>query len=198
MAMDVKTLEALGISPEELGQRIVDQAVEALLNTTGFNPDTEEETRYESRFKREIEARVQKAVDQKIAALAEVHILPRVGEMIEQADMRKTNGYGEPKSPPMTFKEYIAHRAEVYMAEDVDYHGNSKADLEARGKSTYDWRSCGPRLTVLMRNYIRDSLEKQAAAAITDVNKVIAKNIENAARNAIAAAAAGLKVSVAA
>lgn len=196
--MDIETLKALGISPEELGQRIVDQAVEALLNTTGFNPDTEEETRYESRFKCEIEARVQKAVDQKIAALAAVHILPRVGEMIEQADMRRTNGYGEAKSPPMTFKEYIAYRAEVYMTEDVDYHGKSKADLEARNESTYNWRSCGPRLTVLMRNYIRDSLEKQATAAITDVNKVIAKNIEQAARDAITAAAGALKVSVAA
>lgn len=196
--MDIETLKALGISPEELGQRIVDQAVEALLNTTGFNPDTEEETHYESRFKREIEARVQKVVDQKIAALAAVHILPRVGEMIEQADMRRTNGYGEAKSPPMTFKEYIAYRAEVYMTEDVDYHGKSKADLEARNESTYNWRSCGPRLTVLMRNYIRDSLEKQATAAITDVNKVIAKNIEQAARDAITAAAGALKVSVAA
>lgn len=196
--MDIKTLEALGVSPEELGNRIVDQAVDALLSSTGFNPDTEEETRYESRFKREIEARVQKAVDEKIAALAAVHIVPRVGEMIEQADMRKTNGYGEPKGPSLTFKEYIAHRAEVYMTEDVDYHGNSKADLEARSESTYNWRNCGPRLTVLMRNYIKDSLEKHATAAVNDVNKVIAKNIESAARDAITAAASNLKVNVSA
>lgn len=195
--MDIKTLEALGVSAEDLADRIVDQAVNTLLSSTGFNPDTEEETRYESRFKREIEARVQKAVDEKIAALAAVHIVPRVGEMIEQADMRKTNGYGEPKGPSLTFKEYIAHRAEVYMTEDVDYHGNSKADLEARSESTYNWRNCGPRLTVLMRNYIADSLEKHAKAAVNDVNKVIAKNIENAARDAITAAAGAIKVSVA-
>lgn len=101
--MDIKTLEALGISADELGDRIVEQCVESLLNSTGFNPETEEETRYESRFKREIAARIQKAVDEKIAALSEVHLIPRVGEMIESADMRKTNGYGEPKSPPMSF-----------------------------------------------------------------------------------------------
>jgi hypothetical protein len=190
--MDIKTLEALGISPEELGNRIVDQCVEALLNSTGFNPDTEEETRYESRFKREIEARIQKAVDEKIAALAAVHLIPRVGEMIEKADMRQTNRYGEPKSPPMTFKEYIAHRAEVYMSEDVNYHGKSKAE-DGDG---YNWRSEGPRLTVLMRGYIRDTLEKHAKEAVTDVNKVIAKNIETAARQAITAAAASLKVAV--
>lgn len=192
--MDIATLEALGISPEELGNRIVDQCVEVLLSSTGFDPDSEEETRYESRFKREIEARIQKAVDEKIAALAAIHLIPRVGEMIEAADMRQTNKYGEPKSPPMTFKEYIAHRAAAYMSEDVNSGGDSK---EEAGDS-YNWRKEGPRLTVLMRGYIRETLEKHAKAAVTDVNKVIAKNIESAARDAITAAAAAMKVTVAA
>jgi LPS O-antigen subunit length determinant protein (WzzB/FepE family) len=197
--MDIETLKALGVSPEDLADRIVDQAVNALLSYSGFGPDgDEEEVRYETKFKREIEKRVQASVDAKIAALAAEHVLPRVGEMIEQADMRKTNGYGEAKSPPMTFKEYIAYRAEVYMTEDVDYHGNSKADLETQNKSTYDWRNCGPRLTVLMRSYIRDTLEKQAKAAVTDVNQVIAKNLAKAAQDAITAATANLKVTVAA
>lgn len=194
--MDIKTLEALGISPEELTNRIVDAAVEQLLTSTGFNPESESEYSYESRFKREIEKRVQESVDTKIAALAQAHVLPRVGELIEAADMRKTNSYGEAKGPSMTFKEYIANRAEVYMTEDVDYHGNSKADLEAKNESTYNWRNCGPRLTVLMRSYIRDSLEKQATAAVADVNKVIADNIKKAAVDAISAAAANLKVQV--
>lgn len=191
--MDIKTLEALGISPEELGNRIVDQCVESLLNSTGFNPDTDEEVRYESRFKREIEARIQKAVDEKIAALAAVHLIPRVGAMIESANMRQTNKYGEPKGEAMTFKEYIAHRAEVYMSENVDASGKSKEE----SGDAYNWRYVGPRLTVLMRGYIRDTLEHHAKAAITDVNKAIAKNIEAAARAAITAAAEGLKVTVA-
>lgn len=194
--MDIKTLEALGISAEALGDRIVDQAVETLLSTTGFDPDSEAETRYESKFKKAIEARIQKAVDEKISALAALHLIPRVGELIEQADMRKTNRYGEAQSPSMTFKEYIAHRAESYMTEDVDYFGNSKSDLEAKGESTYNWRSCGPRLTVLMKLYIKDTMEKAAKAAVTDVNAVIAKNIDKAARDAIASAASALKVNV--
>ena len=194
--MDIKTLESLGINPETLGDRIVDQAVEALLSATGFDPDSEQETRYESKFKKAIEARIQKAVDEKIGALAAVHLVPRVGELIEKADMRKTNRYGEPQSPSMTFKEYIAHRAESYMTEEVDYFGNSKADLEAKNESTYNWRSCGQRLTVLMKMYIKDSMEKAAKAAVTDVNAVIAKNIEKAAKDAIASAASAIKVGI--
>ena len=110
--------------------------------------------------------------------------------------MRKTNRYGEPQSPSMTFKEYIAHRAETYMTEEVDHFGCSKADLEAKNESTYNWRSCGPRLTVLMKIYIKESMEKAAKAAVTDVNAVIAKNIEKAAKDAIASAASAIKVGV--
>mgnify|MGYP003538374205 CR=1 FL=1 len=189
--MDLSTLQALGITPEELTQRIVDQAVEALLTSTGYDADNDMEATYESRFKRDIAAKVQKAVDAKISALAEEHLIPKVGEMIEKADMRQTNRYGEPTTPPLTFKEFIAARAETYMSEDVDYHGKSKAEGDS-----YQWKSCGPRLTVLMRSYIRDTLEKHAKAAVSDVNEVIAKNIANAAKDAISAAAAAMKVQV--
>lgn len=98
----------------------------------------------------------------------------------------------------MTFKEYLAHRAENYMTENVDGDGNSKADLEAKGQSTYNWRACGPRLTVLMKLYIKQTMERAAKEAVTDVNKVIAKNIEKVAKDAIASAASALKVTVSA
>lgn len=192
--MDVKTLEALGLDTTELGNRIVDQAVQALLSSTGFNPDNEEEYSCESQFKREIHQRVKDAVDAKITAIAEEHLIPRIGEMIETADMRQTNRYGEPTSPSLTFKEYIASRAEAYMSEDVDYNGKSKSE----SGDSYNWRTNGPRLTVLMRSYIRDTLEKSAKAAVADVNKVIAKNIEKAAVDAIHATASSIKVQVSA
>lgn len=189
--MDIKTLEALGVSPAELSDRIVDQAVQSLLYSTGFDEDGDESS-YASKFKQQVEKRVQEAVDAKIAALAAEHVLPRVGEMIESANMRKTSQYGEPKGEPMTFLEYIASRAEVYMSEDVDYHGQSKEE----SKDSYSWRKSGQRMTVLMKLYIQDTLEKHAKSAISDVNKVIAKNIEQAARDAITAAASAVKVSV--
>jgi len=191
--MDLKSLEALGITAESLAQRIVDQAVESLLSSTGYDEDGEENGTYATRFKREIEKKVTEAADAKISALAAVHLVPRVGEMIEAADMRQTNKYGEPTTPRLTFKEFIAARAESYMTEDVDINGKSKSESDY-----HSWRSNGPRLTVLMRMYIQGTMEMHAKAALTDVNKVIAKNIEQAARDAINAAAASLKVQVSA
>ena len=192
--MDIETLKALGINPEDIAERIVDQAVEALLSYTGFNEDGECAVSYETRFRKEIAAKVQKTVDSKIYALAEQHIVPKVGEMIESANMRKTNQYGEPVSAPMTFKEYMASRAEAYMSETVNDSGKSKAEYG----DGYSWKAEGPRLTVLMRTYIRETLEKSAKAAVNDVNAVIAKNIAKAAQDAISSTAAALKVSISA
>jgi len=192
--MDIKTLEALGINAEDLTERIVDQTVEALLNSSGYDPENDTETRYESRFKKEIEKRVLEATNKKIAELAEIHVVPRVGEMIEQANMSKTNSYGEPKSEPMTFKEFIAKRAEVYMSESVDSNGKSKGELS----DTYNWRDAGPRLTVLMKIYIQQTMEAAAKTAVNDVNKVIAENIKKAAVQAITQTVAAIKVSVSA
>lgn len=187
--MDIKTLEALGVSAEDLAERIVDQAVHALLYSTGVD-DNEEERTYASQFKREIEKRVQEAVDAKISALAAEHVIPRVGELIEQADMQQTSRYGEPKGEKLTFKEYIASRAQAYMTEDVNSSGESKAEC----RDSYSFRVAGPRLTVLMRLYIQQTLEKHAKEAVSDVNKVIAQNIEKAAKAAIASAADAIKV----
>lgn len=191
--MDLASLEALGITKADLIERIVDKAVSELMESHGFDEDDNERT-YESQFKREINKRIQQAVDAKITTLANEHLVPRVGEMIEAADMRQTNRYGEPKSPPMTFKEYIASRAEVYMSEEVDINGLSKEEKS----DSYNWRSCGPRLTVLMRLYIKDTLEKNAKAAVNNVNEAIAKGLQKAAADAIATAAANLKVAVSA
>ncbi|MFA0967372.1 hypothetical protein [Pseudomonas amygdali] len=187
--MDIKTLEALGLSTTDLASRIVEQAVQSLLSSTGYDEDGDEYPT-PSRFKQQIDTRVKDAINQKIDALFAEHVLPRVGEIIEGADMRKTSSYGEPKGEPMTFKEYIASRAEVYMSEKVDFNGKSKDE----SGNDYNWRETGPRLTVLMKMYIKDTLEKSAKTAINDVNKVIAKNIEQAAKEAILSCAASLKV----
>lgn len=194
--MDIETLKSLGLDIETLGDRIVDQAVDALLNSTGFNPETETETRYISKFQREIDARIKDAVDAKISALAELHIVPRVGELIEKANMTRTNTFGEKTSPPMTFKEYLAYRADEYMTEDVDRDGDSKRDLESRGASTYNWKKRGPRLTILMSLHIKDELERATKAAVTDVNKALAESLQKAATDAIKATADNLKVDI--
>lgn len=189
--MDIKTLEALGVIPADLAERVVEQAVNALLESVGYDSEGEEFSQA-SKFKKQINQRVQEAVDRKVDAMFAQYVLPRVGEIIEAADMRKTSAYGEPKGEPMTFKEYIANRAETYMSEKVDYNGVSKSD----SRDSYQWREYGPRLAVLMQLYIRDTMDKAAKSAVTNVNKEIAKNIEQAAKDAIAKCAENISITV--
>jgi hypothetical protein len=188
--MDLQTLTDFGLDIESLGDRIVDKCVETLLSSSGFDHETSQETRYESRFKQEIQKRIKEALDSKISALAEEHLIPRVGQMIESANLQHTNNYGEPKGEPLTFIEYIVSRAECYMSEPVNWKGKT------RQEESYNWSLEGPRLAVLMKLHIKETLEKEAKSAVSDVNKVIAKNIEAAAKSAIASAANSLKVSV--
>jgi hypothetical protein len=118
--------------------------------------------------------------------------------MIESCNMRQTNAYGEPKGPSMTFKEYLAHRAQTYMTEDVDSSGRSKADLETKGESTYNWRNAGPRLATMMRAHIAAELERNAKAALASVNEEVVKSLQKAAIDAIQKTASAVKVSVSA
>ena len=66
----------------------------------------------------------------------------------------------------------------------------------SKGVSTYNWKSSGGRLTVLMKLHIKESMENAAKDALTDVNKAIAKSVEKAARDAIASAAGAIKVAI--
>ena len=57
--MNIDTLELLGISKEILISKVVDNCVEALLYGNDFDEDGTE-TRYVSKFKLEIEKKIQK------------------------------------------------------------------------------------------------------------------------------------------
>lgn len=189
--MDAKMLETLGITKEDLIERIVGRAVNEMLSSSGFDPESDSDVSYESKFQRAIQERVQKAVDLKISQIAEIHLIPKVGQIIENLNLRRTNNYGEPKGEPMGFVEYIASRADAYMSETVNSDGKSKEE-----SSGSFWRGSNTRVAHLVRCYIQSTLESHAKAALKDVNAVIVKGFEKAARDAITAAASAVKITV--
>ena len=69
-------------------------------------------------------------------------------------------------------------------------------DMLEEASGGYGWTKSGPRLTVLMKLYIKESMEKAARAAVNDVNKALAKSLETAARDAIHETAAKLKIAI--
>jgi len=189
--VNIDTLELLGISKEILISKVVDNCVEALLYGNDFDEDGTE-TRYVSKFKLEIEKKIQKIVDDKITEIANVYIVPKIGEMVESANLQITNGFGEPIGPRKTFIEYIADRASNYMSEKVNCNGISKAESDR----PYDWRESGPRITVLMQMYIKEVLEQTARNSMKDVNSIMVKAIRQSAIDAVSAVAKDFKISI--
>lgn len=189
--MDIETLKSLGLDIASLQERIVEQAVETLL----FHKDVDEDgNEYVSstRLREETRKRVEKLIEEKLSLAFERHIVPKFDSVMESMVFTPTNRWGERKGETKTLTEYLEHRCTAYMTEEVDLNGKSKDETDR----SYDWRAHGPRLTVMMRRYISDTLEKYAKAAVTDVNSKLADLMTSAARDAIAKVAAGAKVAI--
>jgi len=189
--MNLETLEALGITKKDLINRVVEQCVEALLYNKDFDEDGNPHLCI-SHFQSEIEQKIKKTVDDKIVEIANVHVLPKIGEMIENANFQETNGFGEAKGPRKTFIEYIAARADNYMLEKVDSRGMSKSECER----VYDWRDAGSRITVIMQLYIKEVLERAARDSLKDINSTMVKAIRQSALDAVASVAKDFKISL--
>lgn len=120
MSVDLK---ALGISQEKIVELVVNQIVASVMSGTSYDEDGDE-VRCDSSFSRRVEAYVKQAIDDKVAAIAEQHIVPTIGKTIDEFVIKKTNEYGEMKGEPVTFTEYLVSQADAWLVEHVDYEGN--------------------------------------------------------------------------
>lgn len=187
--MDIATLEALGINKEDLQQRVVDQIVESLLTKTSV--DDEDRAYYgESEFSRDLKVLVKTSIDKKVADLAEKFVLPDVEKYIEELTIQTTNQYGEKRGEPITFVEYLVHRAKDYMQEQVDSSGKSK------GTDSYSWTGKQTRITYLINSHLHYSIETAMKNSLSIATGEIARGIHETARIKLNEIAANLKVGV--
>lgn len=189
--MDTKTLEALGITPAELIDRIVAKATEELLTNEAYDEDGDPAGRRATDIARRVEKNIQAHVDAKIQALADQHVLPNVSAYIEGLTLQETNRWGERTGQKLTFIEYLVQRADAYMREEVNYEGRSKAE-----SSGCSWNKSGTRVAFMVNKHLHYSIETAMKQALTHANSTISKGLEEAVKIALANATAGLKVSV--
>lgn len=187
--MDLKSLEALGITADVLTDRIVDKAVERLLSSNNFDEDGEEYV-VPSGLKQRLDKAVKVQIDGKIAALAEQHVLPRVSEMIENLTLQATNNWGEKTGAPVTFIEYLTQRADAYMQEPVNHNGKTKTE------DSYSWSKSTSRVAYLINSHLHYSIETAMKNALANANSSIAKGLEDAVKTALQSATAKLNVTV--
>ena len=172
-------LEALGFSKEEIAERVIDRICSSILSTQTSDEDG---YGYEipSEFKRDLDRAVKARIDAEVTRIADKHITPRIGELIEGVSLQRTNEWGEAKGEPVTFTEYLVQRAEAYMTETVDYQGKSKKE-----NGSFSFTGCGTRVAYMIDEYLHHSIETAMKQALADANATIAKGLNETVRNAI-------------
>lgn len=174
--MDIN-LEQLGITQEQLIEKVVDRISEELLWDA-------EDGYANSKFARRVKKHIDEKVNASVSAVADKYMVPAFLEHLEGMRFETTNGYGEPKTEPKTLREFIAHRAENYLDEVVDREGktrrqgNSFAEYGTRAKWLVDRFFTGS-VTVKLKEYVdaaNDHLSKGLTGALTDgINELLTK-----------------------
>lgn len=169
--MNGMNLEALGFTREEIEQKVIERIVDQVMRGYAVDEDGDEYPTG-SKFAQKLMKAVTEAIDQAVAAIAEKHILPSVGDYVEKVTFQETNRWGEPKKEPLTFKEYLALKAENYLTEQVSYDGKSKSE------DSYSWKGTQTRITHMVNQHLHFTIKHVMEDAVKGANEKIVAGIE--------------------
>lgn len=181
--------QALGFTKEELQQRVVDQIVQHALSSTFYDEDENEFTR-DSKFARDVDAKIKEHINVTINNLAEKHVLPNVSKYIEGMVLQQTNTWGEKTGKPVTFVEYLMQRAEAYMQEKVDFQGKTKQEAGSYFNGTQT------RIAHLMHEHLHYSIDSAMKDALKIATSAISTGIQETVKIKLGEISAGLKTEV--
>lgn len=190
-------LESLGINQQELQNRLIDRLAEIMVSRAPileYDDDMQASFVGESPFAKELERRVKSMVDERITALADERLRPRVGQYIEGIILQETTTWGEKRGKTFTFIEYLVNRAEAYMTAEVDADGRSAEECRYRGSQFYG--KGHQRLAWMIDKHLHLSIKSAIEKALADVNSNIAIGLLETVKAKLAEALAGLQVQV--
>ena len=166
-----KTLELLGLTKAELQERVVARLCADVTTCTTYDEDGDECV-VESSLRRDLTKAVRDAIDKKVSAIAEEHVVPKVGALIENVTLKKTNEWGEKKGESRTFVEYLTERAEAYLNEKVNYDGQTKAEYGA-----YSFKAAQTRIVYLVNRHLKYEINNAMKGAVKTVNKALVDGV---------------------
>lgn len=183
------TLESLGLSKEEIQNRVIDQIVRSALSTVDMDEDGDE-IAIRSKFARTIEDACRARIDQNINELGELHVLPNVDRYVETLTLQETNRWGEKKGSSVTFVEYMVERAEAYITEPVDYEGKTQAE------KGYGWSKSQSRISHMIHRHLHYSIETAIKTMLKDANANIVDGLETALKAKLEELQKAIKIAV--
>ena len=181
-------LESLGLSVEEVQERLIDKLAEKLLTSISVDEDGRGRE-IPSSFRRKWQEKIQQMINSRVDAIADAHVLPIVASLIEKFTITETNRYGEPKGKTITFTEYMVQRAEAYMQEKV----NSSGKAQNEGDS-YGWKGEQTRLTHAIHQHLRYHIDAAMKTILEDANKHLVNGIKGSVEASLKHIVSGMKV----
>lgn len=181
------TLEDLGLSQEELQDRVIESLCDKLLKDSWFDEE-EGATSRPSSFREKLDKEIQRRIDEGVSRVADRGFDAQ--NAIESLCIQKTNQWGEKTGQPMTFVEYLVHRAEAWMEEPVDYNGKAKISGD------YRWKQSSTRMAYAVDKYISHHIETAMKQVIQDGNKILVGGLQATIKAKLAEIAEALNVTV--
>lgn len=187
--MSAITLESLGLSKEDIAERLVESLASQLLHSQSESGDVDYSS--DSDFANSAKNMVRDKVIASIEAIAMKNVLPNVAAYVESFTMQETNKWGEATKKKLTFTEYLAERAEAYMNEQVSYDGKGK------GEGSYSWTGTQTRLVYLVNSHLMYAINQMVKTALEGANKALVGGIEKTVKLQLEEVSKKLAISVA-
>lgn len=172
------TLSALGITKEELLDRLVERLAD------GWDDDGDE-PRYWSAFEAKLTERINTAVAGVVDAAAQKSIEERVAAVLD-GPWPNTNQYGEKRGAPQTFRELVMVRVDAYLNRKVRQHDGMPDDSysSSGAMSRVDWL-IAKAAEGAVKNGVEKAAKEAAEKARTEVLGAMDKAVVAAVRNVL-------------
>jgi hypothetical protein len=188
-------LKSIGITEEELQQRVVDAIVNRMLSSTAFNYDEGQSFTTASPVYRKIQESIKSAIDAKFDMFFESHVCPLVGTKIDDLVIQKTNEWGEKRGEPVTFLEYLIEQAEKHLNEPLDARGRTRSQCAATRDSFNPVRG-STRLANAIDQKIAMHLEQCVTIVVRDATDKVGTAMQDVLKNALETAKDKIKVKI--
>lgn len=184
------TLEALGLSRDEIIDRMVDRLAERMLRENVMDDDGDLVDVGYSPFAQAVHDRVMAKINQAVEDIAARNVLPNVASYVENLSMQETNKWGEKTGQKLTFTEYLVKRAETWITEPVDYQGKPK------GTDSFSWRAHGTRIAHMIHEHLDYQIQTAIKQALAELNSKVAKGLHETVRIQLSEVLEKLKIEV--
>lgn len=173
------TLESLGLSVEQMQERLIDALIDRFL-TSQVSDEDGEPVAVVSQFQRAIREAILNRVDESVERLIAPALEGSITSYIDNFKIVHTNGYGEVKREPETITEYVVRRASEYLSEGVDYQGQTLAEKRKAGRDAYGHKDQTTRAAFLIDKRMNEEIEKAMKEALSEANTAIVGGLKTA------------------